>query len=62
MFPNGNTCVPAQFVGCSWNLPRSERRPDKIFKSACAVDSGCKPELTFPENKTQIREIDGQLK
>jgi hypothetical protein len=45
MFPNAETCRPAPFLQCVWNLPRRERRGDMIFRSACAESSGCKPEL-----------------
>lgn len=46
MLPNGKTCNVPQFMECSWKLPRTERRGEKLFASKCAVDSGCKPELT----------------
>lgn len=47
MTPNAETCQPAAFLDCVWKLPKRERRGDRIFNSACATDSGCKPELMY---------------
>jgi len=56
MMTDPASCKVNDFLDCGMKLPIWERRGPELFTSKCAIDNGCKPEIS--PTQLQRREVE----